>query len=216
MIKSKVKVTGSNFYLYYPCEHSRINILQWILIKLGTYLVLVKIWNSFDFQGHRVQLLDEGLRHVLHCLCVQLLWIKYCWKYGNLLIQECLTEMWMIINAGSCPLKKNFVIQPQNVLRSFYVMHLLSSVCNWLILKLGVLKPLSTIFQLYYGDQFQRKPERTTDHGQATCKLYHLQLRVKCSLFSSPGHRPSELLSWVSVRRCPSVSFSHLNLLCNH
>jgi hypothetical protein len=30
-------------------------------------------------------------------------------------------------------------------------------------------------------------------------------------VFSSPGHRPCELLSWVSVRR-PSVSFSHLNL----
>ena len=36
------------------------------------------------------------------------------------------------------------------------------------------------------------------------------------ALFSSPGHRPCELLSWVSVRRPsvrPSVSFSHLNLL---
>ena len=34
-------------------------------------------------------------------------------------------------------------------------------------------------------------------------------------VFSSPGHRPCELLSWVSVR--PSVSFSHLNLLLwNH
>jgi hypothetical protein len=31
-------------------------------------------------------------------------------------------------------------------------------------------------------------------------------------LFSSPGHRPCELLSWVSVHR-PFVSFSHLNLL---
>ena len=30
-------------------------------------------------------------------------------------------------------------------------------------------------------------------------------------IFSSPGHRPCELLSWVVVR--PSVSFSHLNLL---
>jgi hypothetical protein len=32
--------------------------------------------------------------------------------------------------------------------------------------------------------------------------------------FSSSGHMPGELLSWVSVRRpsvCPSVSFSHLN-----
>ena len=32
------------------------------------------------------------------------------------------------------------------------------------------------------------------------------------AIFSSPGHRPCELLSWVSVRR-PSVSFSHLNPL---
>jgi hypothetical protein len=36
----------------HPCEHSRINILQWILTKLGTYLVLKKIWNPIDFQGH--------------------------------------------------------------------------------------------------------------------------------------------------------------------
>ena len=34
---------------------------------------------------------------------------------------------------------------------------------------------------------------------------------------SSPGHRPCELLSWLSVRRRhPSVSFSHLILLWNH
>jgi hypothetical protein len=26
-------------------------------------------------------------------------------------------------------------------------------------------------------------PERTTDHGQATGKLYHLQLRVECTFF---------------------------------
>jgi len=26
-------------------------------------------------------------------------------------------------------------------------------------------------------------PERTTDHGQATGKLYHLRLRVDCTLF---------------------------------
>jgi hypothetical protein len=26
-----------------------------------------------------------------------------------------------------------------------------------------------------------RKPERTTDHGQATGKLYHLRLRVECA-----------------------------------
>ena len=48
------------------------------------------------------------------------------------------------------------------------------------------LTPLSAIFQLYHGDQFSwwkkpEYPERTTDHGQATSKLYHL--RVECTLF---------------------------------
>ena len=37
----------------HPCEHSRINILQWILTKLGTYLVLKRIWNPIVFQGQR-------------------------------------------------------------------------------------------------------------------------------------------------------------------
>ena len=36
-----------------PCEHSRINIFQWILTKLGTYLVLKRIWNPIDFLGQR-------------------------------------------------------------------------------------------------------------------------------------------------------------------
>jgi hypothetical protein len=54
-----------------------------------------------------------------------------------------------------------------------------------LILIFGVLTPLSAIFQLYHGNQFQwwkksEHPERTTDHGQATGKLDHLQLRVEC------------------------------------
>ena len=47
--RSKVKVTGSNLYLV----DIRINILQWILVKLGTYLVLKRIWNPIDFQDHR-------------------------------------------------------------------------------------------------------------------------------------------------------------------
>ena len=42
------------------------------------------------------------------------------------------------------------------------------------------LMPLSAIFQLYHGNQFYwwKKPEylqRTTNHGQATGKLCHLQ-----------------------------------------
>ena len=41
-------------------EHSKINILQWILTKLGTYLVLKRIWNSIDFQGHRSKIKVTG------------------------------------------------------------------------------------------------------------------------------------------------------------
>ena len=47
----------------------------------------------------------------------------------------------------------------------------------------------------------QEYPERTTNHGQATGKLYHLRLRVECALFSSPGQRPGELLPSLCVRR---------------
>jgi hypothetical protein len=50
-----------------------------------------------------------------------------------------------------------------------------------------VLNALSAIFQLYHGNQFvvekAEYPERTTDHEQATGKLYHLLMRVECTLF---------------------------------
>ena len=62
----------------HPCEHSRINILQWILTKLGTYLVLKRIWNPIDFQGHRVKYLGEGICHALHCPCLSLKLLTYC------------------------------------------------------------------------------------------------------------------------------------------
>ena len=42
---------GQIFTVKHPCEHSRIKILQWILTKLGTYLVLRRVWNPIDFQG---------------------------------------------------------------------------------------------------------------------------------------------------------------------
>ena len=44
------------------CEHSRINILQWNLTKLGTYLVLKRIWNPIDFQGQRSRSLGQFFR----------------------------------------------------------------------------------------------------------------------------------------------------------
>jgi hypothetical protein len=56
------------------------------------------------------------------------------------------------------------------------------------------LMPLSAIFQLYHGNQFQwwKKPEyqeRTTDHGKATGKLYHITLyRVHLVMNEVPTH----------------------------
>ena len=67
---------------------------------------------------------------------------------------------------------KSFIIWPCNFQRE-----------DWLI-DFWCLTPLSAIFQLYHGDQVwwwkkPEYPERTTDHGQAIGKLYHLRLRVE-------------------------------------
>jgi hypothetical protein len=43
--------------------NTRINILQWILTKLGTYLVLKRIWNPIDFLGQRSRSPGQIIRH---------------------------------------------------------------------------------------------------------------------------------------------------------
>jgi hypothetical protein len=60
------------------------------------------------------------------------------------------------------------------------------------------LTALSAIFQLYHGDQFYwwkkpEYPERTTDPGQATDKLHHLRLQVKCTfiVICKGGRKPT-------------------------
>jgi hypothetical protein len=60
----KVKGQGGKFLPQHPCEHSRINILQWILTKLGTYLVLRRVWNPIYFQGQRSR---SPTMFYLHC-----------------------------------------------------------------------------------------------------------------------------------------------------
>ena len=68
--------SNATVFPWHPCEHSRINILQWILTKLGTYLVLKRIWNPIDFQGHRFKFLGKGIHHALCCPC----WYWWnCW-----------------------------------------------------------------------------------------------------------------------------------------
>ena len=56
---------------------------------------------------------------------------------------------------------------------------------DFILFDILCLTPLSAIFQLYHGDQWKKLeyPERTTAHGQATGKLYHLLLRIECTFF---------------------------------
>ena len=61
-------------------------------------------------------------------------------------------------------------------------------------------------------NNFQQKPQTCLNPNSAWAfNLKTISWVTSCHVFSSPGLRPCELMSWVSV--CPSVSFSHLNLL---
>ena len=70
VIDQRLRSQGLMFTLW---THSRINILQWILVKLGTYLVLKRIWNLLIYkvigQGHQISFLGEGIWHALRCPC---------------------------------------------------------------------------------------------------------------------------------------------------
>ena len=91
--------------LSHPCEHSRINILQWILTKLGTYLVLTRVWNPIDFQGQRSR--SQGLifrRGDTPRFALTLLYhgITFTWKSRYfmdtaLIIKFCNSEIFIIL-----------------------------------------------------------------------------------------------------------------------
>ena len=73
----------------HPCEHSRINILQWILTKLGTYLVFKRIWNRNDFQGHMSMVKVTGSIFLQHNILVNTLESILQWiltKLGTYLV----------------------------------------------------------------------------------------------------------------------------------
>ena len=58
----KVKGQGHRvkFLLHNILVNTRINILQWILTKRGTCLVLRRVCNPIDFQGHRSKVKVTG------------------------------------------------------------------------------------------------------------------------------------------------------------
>jgi hypothetical protein len=50
------------------------------------------------------------------------------------------------------------------------------------------------LFALFVLLCLTKKPERTTDHGQATGELYHLRLRVEYTLFCNLQNRARTLV----------------------
>ena len=77
------------------CEHSRINILQWILTKLGTYLVLKRIWNPIDFQGQRSRSLGQIFCHVTSLWTLRINILQ--WILTNLGTYWVLRRIWNLL-----------------------------------------------------------------------------------------------------------------------
>ena len=94
-----------------------------------------------------------------------------------------------------------------------------SNSCFWLadFLKSSPLKPLSQMKWNLVGSIYGRSSLKIAHFVPIYYQTWPPEtiLVADWPIFCSPGHRPCELLSWLSVCR-PSISFSHLNLLWNH
>ena len=76
IFKVKGQCHRVKFLLRNILVNTRINILQWILTKLGTYLDLKRLWNPIDFQGQRSRsqglIFRRGICHALRCPCLKM------------------------------------------------------------------------------------------------------------------------------------------------
>jgi hypothetical protein len=91
---------GRTVALLYPF----INILQWILTKLGTYLVLRRVWNPIDFQGQRSRLQSLIFRRGdTPRFALPLLFLFFCGSEirDGMLILECSQGCYMVKNLPS-------------------------------------------------------------------------------------------------------------------
>ena len=96
--------------------NTRINILQWILTKLGTYLVLKRIWNPIDFQG------QGQIYHIASLWTLELTSFNGFWPY------LVLKRIWNPIDCQGHWVK----FLPCNVLVNTRI-----NILQWILTKLG-------------------------------------------------------------------------------
>ena len=84
-------LTLPSVLLQHPCDHSRINILQWILTNLGTYLVLRRVWNLLIFQ---VKGQCHWVKFLLHKILVNTRINILQWIFTNLGTYLVLRRVW--------------------------------------------------------------------------------------------------------------------------
>jgi len=106
------------------------NILQWILTKLGTYLVLKRIWNPIDFQGHQVKFLGKGICHALRCPCLNVIFVFYRENKGKILV-HCKMGISRSATTVSISKLRILLIFKTNNLQFQFLLIAVTTVINW-------------------------------------------------------------------------------------